>query len=78
MNNMSFYEFRSEKTGSGSRSQIFMENKIVSLTNSFQQYIKDLSEREIELLQYFIAKQTFLNIYICHQPYQTLVKSCQL
>ena len=39
MNTMSFYEFRSEHTGLGSRSYIFKENKILSLTNLFQQYI---------------------------------------
>ena len=50
MNTMSFYEFRSEQTGSGSRSYIFKENKIISLTNLFQQYIKNLSEWEIEFL----------------------------
>ena len=50
MKTMSFYEFRSEKTGSGSRSYIFKENKIISLTNLFQQYIKNLPEWEIEFL----------------------------
>ena len=49
MNNMSFYEFRSEQTGSGSfqgklQSYIFKESKIISLTNLFQQYVKNLSE----------------------------------
>ena len=44
MNTMSFYEFRSEQTGSGSRSYIIKENKTISLTNLFQQYIKNLSE----------------------------------
>ena len=48
---MSFYEFRSEKTGSGFTSYIFKENKSISLTNLFQQYIiKNLSEWEIEFL----------------------------
>ena len=32
MNTMSFYEFRSEQTASGSRSYIFKENKIISQT----------------------------------------------
>ena len=51
MNAMSFYEFRSEKTGSGFTSYIFKENKSISLTNLFQQYIiKNLSEWEIEFL----------------------------
>ena len=50
MKTMSFFEFRSEQTGSGSRSYIFKENKIISLTNLFQQYIKNLSEWEIESL----------------------------
>ena len=44
MNTMSFYEFRSEQTGSGSRSYIFKENKIMSLTNLLQEYIKNLFE----------------------------------
>ena len=44
MNTMLFYEFRSEQTGSGSRYYIFKENKIMSFTNLFQQYIKNLSE----------------------------------
>ena len=44
---MSFYEFRSEQAGSGSTSYIFKENKIILLTKLFQQYIKNLSEREI-------------------------------
>ena len=39
MNIISFYKFRSEQTGSGSRNYIFIENKIISLTNLFQQYI---------------------------------------
>ena len=47
---MSFYEFRSEQTGSGSRSYIVEENKIISLTKLFQQYIKNLPEWEIEFL----------------------------
>ena len=47
---MLFNEFRSEQTDSGSRSYIFKENKIISLTNLFQQYIKNLSEWEIEFL----------------------------
>ena len=47
---MSFYEFRSEQTGSSSRSYIFKENKITSLANLFQQYIKNLSEWEMEFL----------------------------
>ena len=50
MNTMSFYEFRSEQTGSGSRSYIVEENKIISLTKLFQQYIKNLPEWEIEFL----------------------------
>ena len=42
MNTMSFYEFRSEQTGS--RSYVFKGNKIISPTNLFQQYINNLSE----------------------------------
>ena len=44
MNIMSFYEFRSEQTGSGSRSYVFKEIKSILLTNLFQHYIKNLSE----------------------------------
>ena len=44
MNTMSFYEFRSKQTGSGSRSYMFRENKIIILTNLFQKYINNLSE----------------------------------
>ena len=44
MNTMSFYEFRSKQTGSGSRSYIFGENKIISLTNLFEQDVKNFSE----------------------------------
>ena len=44
MNTMPFYEFRSEQTGAGSRSYIFKENKIISVANLFQQYIKNISE----------------------------------
>ena len=47
---MSFYEFRSKETGSGSRSYIFRENKIISLTNLFEQDVKNFSEREIKFL----------------------------
>ena len=41
---MSFYEFRSKQTGSGSTSYIFNENKIISLSNLFQQDVKNFSE----------------------------------
>ena len=54
---MSFYELRSEQTGSGSRSYIFKENKIISLTNLFQQYIKNLSEWEIEFLSSYYREK---------------------
>ena len=57
MNTMSFYEFRSKQTGSGSRSYIFRENKIISLTNLFQQYINHLSEREIEFLSSYYREK---------------------
>ena len=50
MNIMSFYAFRSEKTGLGSRRYIFKENKIISLTNLCQHYIKNLTECGIEFL----------------------------
>ena len=45
MNTMSFYEFRSEQTGSGSRSYIFKEIKIILLTNLFQQLRIYLNEK---------------------------------
>ena len=54
---MSFYEFRSEQTGSGSRSYIFKENKIIPFTNLFQQYIKNLSEWEIEVLSSYYREK---------------------
>ena len=57
MNTMSFYEFRSEQTGSGSRSYIFKENKIISIKNLFQQYIKNLSEWETEFLSSYYRKK---------------------
>ena len=57
MNTMSFYEFRSEKIGSGSRSYIFKENKIKSLTNLFQQNIRNLSEWEIEFLSSYYREK---------------------
>ena len=50
MNTMSFYEFRSEQTGSGSRSYVFKEIKSILLTNLFQHYIKNLSEWEISAI----------------------------
>ena len=56
MNTMSFYEFRPKQTGSGSRSYIFRENKIISLTNLFQQYINNSSEWEIQFLSYYREK----------------------
>ena len=45
MNAMSFYEFRSEQTGSGSRSYIFKEIKIILLTNLLQQLRIYLNEK---------------------------------
>ena len=45
MNTMLFYEFRSEQTGSGSRSYIFKEIKIILLTNLFQQLRIYLNEK---------------------------------
>ena len=57
MNTMSFYKFGSEQTGSGSRSYIFKENKIISIKNLFQQYIKNLSEWEIEFLSSYYREK---------------------
>ena len=57
MNTMSFYEFRSEQTGSGSRSYIFKENKIISFTNLLQEYIKNLFEWETEFLSSYYKKK---------------------
>ena len=62
MSAMLFYELRSEQTGSGSRSHIFKENKIISLTNLFQQYIKNLSEWEIEFLSSY-SREKCSNAY---------------
>ena len=67
MNAMSFYEFRSEETGSGSRSNIFKENKIIPLRNLLQQYIKNLSEREIEFLPSYY-KEKCSNAYKIRTP----------
>ena len=64
MNTMSFYEFRSEKTGSDCRSYIFKENKTISLTYLFQQYIKNLSESEIEFLSSYYREK-------CSNAYKT-------
>ena len=49
MNAMSFYEFRSEQSDSGSTLHLssklhFQGNKTISPTNLFQQYIQNLSE----------------------------------
>ena len=62
MNNMSFYEFRFKQTGSGSRSSNFKENKIILLTNLSQQYIKNLSQREIEFLSSYF-REKYSNVY---------------
>ena len=62
MNTMSFYEFRSEQTGSGSRSYIFKENKIISLANLFQQYIKNLSEWEMNFYHHIIERNAQMHI----------------
>ena len=59
---ISFYEFRSEQTGSGSRSYIVKESKIMSLTNLFQQYIKNLSEWDIEFLSSYY-REKYSNAY---------------
>ena len=61
---MSFYEFRSQQTGLDSRSYIFKKNKIISLTNLFQQYIKNLSESEIEFLSSYYREK-------CSNAYKT-------
>ena len=67
MNTVSFYEFRSEQTGSGSRSYIFKESKIIPLTNLLQQYIKNLSEWEIEFLPSYY-KEKCSNAYKIRKP----------
>ena len=67
MSTMSFYEFRSEQTGSGSRSYIFKENKIMSLINLLQQYIKNLSELEIEFLSSYYREKCS-NAYTVTKP----------
>ena len=54
---LSFYEFRSKQTGSGSRSYIFRENKIISLTNLFEQDVKNLAEWEIEFLSSYYGEK---------------------
>ena len=62
MNTMSFYEFRSEQTGSDFRSCIFKENKVMSLTNYIQQYVKNLSEWDIEFLSSYY-REKYSNAY---------------
>ena len=62
MNTMSFYEFRSEQTGSGSRSYIFRENKIISLTNLFEQDVQNFSEWEIGFLSSYY-REKYSNAY---------------
>ena len=62
MNTVSFYKFRSEQTGSDSRSYIFKESKVMSLTNLFQQYIKNLSEWDIEFLSSYY-REKYSNAY---------------
>ena len=62
MNTVSFYKFRSEQTGSDSRSCIFKESKVMSLTNLFQQYIKNLSEWDIEFLSSYY-REKYSNAY---------------
>ena len=54
---MSFYELRSKQTGSGSRSYIFRENKIISVTNLFEQDVKNFSEWEIEFLSSYYREK---------------------
>ena len=51
-----------ERTGSGSRSYILKSNKIISLTNLFQQYVKNLSEWVIEFLSSYFSNKS-LNVY---------------
>ena len=57
MDAMSFYEFRSKQTGSDSRSYILRENKIISLTNLFEQYVKNFSEWGIEFLSSYYREK---------------------
>ena len=46
MNTKSFYEFRYEQTGSGSRSQIFKENESYHFQTCFKNVLKiDLNEK---------------------------------
>ena len=62
MNTISFYEFRSEQTGSGSRSYIFKEKKIVSLINLFQQYVKNLSNENLNCYHHIIERNPQMHI----------------
>ena len=57
MNTMSFYEFRSKQTDSGSRSCIYRENKIISLTNVSEQDFKNFCESEIEFLPSYYTEK---------------------
>ena len=67
MNTVSFYEFRSKQTDSGSRSYIFRENKIISLTNLFKQDVKNFSEWEIEFLSSYYREKCS-NAYKIRKP----------
>ena len=46
----------------GSRSYIFKDKKIISLADLFQQYIKHLSEQEIEFLSTYFCEK-YSNVY---------------
>ena len=62
MNTMSFYEFRSEHTGLGSRSCIFKENKILSLTNLFQQYILIYLNEKLNFYHHIIHRNAQMHV----------------
>ena len=62
MSTMSFCVFGSEQTGSGSRSCIFKEKKIVSLINLFQQYVKNLSNEKLNCYHHIIERNPQMHI----------------
>ena len=71
MNTVSFYEFRSKQTGSGSRSYIFRENKIISLTNLFEQEVKNFSEEKLNFYHHIIERNAQMHMRSENLFYQT-------
>ena len=56
MNTMSFYEFRSEQTGSGSRSYIFKENKIIPSKACFINVLRIYLNEKLDFCHHIIER----------------------